>query len=58
MGNGSNLERDNHIELVQPGTQVKTSAIKKRQRVFVNGNSELSSNETHIFCLDNLSREV
>lgn len=58
MGNGSNLERDNHTELVQPRTQVKTSAIKKRQRVLVNGNSELSSNETHIFCLDNLSREV
>lgn len=47
VDNGSDLERDNHVKMLQLKTQIRTSAAK-RQRVLIAGNTMLRGTEAPI----------
>lgn len=47
VDNGSDLERDNHVKMLQLKTQIRTSATK-RQRVLIAGNTLLRGTEAPI----------
>lgn len=55
MSNDLDLGRDNHVELVQIRTQIKTGATIKRQRMLVVGDSTLRGTICH---LNNFSRKA
>jgi len=58
VDNGSDVERDNHIKMIQPRNQTRIIAAQKSLRVWVKGDSVLRGMEMPICCPDNLSREV
>lgn len=58
MSNDLDLGRDNHVELVQIRTKIKTGATIKRQRMLVVGDSTLRGTQVTICHLNNFSRKA